>query len=215
MEDIESFSSKTSHDPKTFFLPSSTQLFLYTIIGLILLVLTNAQAIWGYFNTKPLQREDLDFLFENRAEKLGQFINWLTDLQWLLQTLFWTVAGITVYLLVWIVSNVITNLRNDIVAGEYVHPPSYSNVRYWGSIIASKVFLFISSVILVTYTVVCLKYVLPYLSKLFYTAIFSFELPESLLELAISIIGVSAMLYVLALVSKIFINTWKFIYKGL
>jgi hypothetical protein len=211
---IESHSSSVGATSKRFLLPSGTQLLLYALVGILLLIALNLKNAWDYLNHTVLQPQGgLDNIISEKAPAVHKFLNSLSQ-SIALQVVFWIFVGCVVYIIIWFIRNIATNILNDIVADKYVHPASYNRSMYWGSILARKVFFWISVIVLVFYLVTGTR-LLVYLSNLAYRFTVNFNLVHSLWEFVQIIAATTGLIYVLILIVHVAVNSWRFMYKDL
>jgi hypothetical protein len=212
--DIESHSTNIGSSSKQFLLPSGTQLFLYALTGILLLLVLNIKNAWHYLNSTVLESQGgLDKILSQKAPGVHSFLSYLSQ-SIILQVIFWILVGCIVYVIFWFVRNITTNLLNDIVADKYVHPTAYKRFAYWESILARKVFFAISVVVLILFLATSAR-VLMYLASLAYDSFAHFQLANSLLELLQIVASTTGLIYILVLIGHIVINSWRFIYKDL
>lgn len=193
--------------------PSRHRVISELIIGTILLAFLNSRAIWSYLNSNHwLQSQQLDFgdILNAKIQHIYYYFSGLAGGRFL-QIVFWLIVGCLIYLLIWFMINIITDIRNDIVADSYVHPRFYNRAAYWQSIIFDRILLVSIVVVFLVYIFLFLKF-LPKLAKLCYEALQSFSLPHSPLVIVACIIGLAVLLQALGLLSRLLINAWKYIY---
>lgn len=211
---IHSYNSRTSATLKLL-IPGTPQILLDLIVGILVLLALNARAIWHYF-TRGITDDSQVALGSLISEKLP----FLADLSDRLsqgrfvQVVFWLFVGCVVYMFIWLIGNFITNIRNDIVADEYLHPKYYNRAGYWGSVMAHKMMFICTLFILIAYIYAGAK-LLALLAGQCYQTLLNFSWLRS------PIILIAAVL-VSALVIQIFFfllgfvrNTWRIIYRGL
>lgn len=215
MEDIHSYNSRAAPGIKQLLVPSPAQIFLNLIIGILILALLNIKGIWQFFTTGVTADSTIDFgsLINDRLPWVTGFIYNLTHGR-IIQVLFWLFVGCIVYMMIWFLGNFFTNIRNDIVADEYVHPQFYNRVGYWGSVFARKIFFISIVMVLIAYIYAGLKLIAS-LAALSYQSISIFQLPMSMVVLAGSIMGVAIAIQVFQVLFKISKNSWQVIYKDL
>jgi hypothetical protein len=211
---IESHSSSVGTTSQQFLLPSGTQLLLYALIGILLVLALNLKNAWDYLNKTVLKPQGgLDRILAQKAPGLHHSLNSLSQ-SIALQVVFWIFVGCIVYVFIWFIRNITTNILNDIVADKYVHPISYNRSTYWGSILARKVFFWASITVLVLYLVSGTR-LLVYLSDLAYRFTVDFSLSHSLLEFMQIIAAATGLIYLLILIVHIAVNSWHYMYKDL
>lgn len=198
---------------KGFLVPDPTGVVLYFSVSVVLLGLLNSKALWHWLNGSLVVSDSgaaLPVTYTPTIDRLWAFVS---ESQ-LLQVLFWVVVGIVAYTLVWFVWNVINNLRNDIVASDYVHPSSYTRLNYWRSVLASKVIFVVSIIVLLVYLVLFFK-LFSVIANLSLSAVDNFRLINSLVLLISSPLAGTFLIYFLVILGRVAKNSWESIYKGL
>jgi hypothetical protein len=213
---LQSYSSASTigATSKNFLVPSWSQLVLYLLISILLLIIFNLGGLWSYLNSVILAPEGgLDSVLAEHASGVRHFLNAASQ-SIILQIIFWVCIGSLIYVLIWFIRNVVVNILNDVVADQYIHPPSYSRFNYWGSVIARKVFFAISTLVLLFYFFASWRLVSSFAAlarKLVTQPITSHSVAE-LIGIALVIM---AVLHTLILIIHIVTNSWRFIYRDL
>lgn len=211
---IESHSSSVGTTSKQFILPSGAQLLLYALISILLLLALNVKNAWDYLNNTVLVPQGgLDSILAQKAPGIHKFIGSVSQ-SIALQVVFWIFVGCVVYVFIWFMRNITTNVLNDIVADKYVHPESYKRSKYWGSILARKVFFWSSTAVLVLYLITGTR-LLVYLSQLAYRFTVDFHLVHSLWQYVQIVAAATGLIYILILIIHVCVNSWHFMYKDL
>lgn len=208
--EIKSHNSSSNKFAWQFFVPSITEIILYALTSLVLLTVVNVSAIWDYLSGNPSGRQYAEELFGQGSGDgiLG------TSLQGRIsQIVVWGLMGILIYTVVWFVKNILTNLRNDVIADEYIHPRSYSRKNYWKSIAIRKVFFVGILAVLAGYIYLCVK-LFPIFSSYYLNAITNFSASSLINALAV-IAGMAILLHILVALSRLAINSWQFIHADL
>jgi len=200
---------------KRFLLPSWPKILLYLLIGSLVLVAWDARPIWNQYNNGILLQNSVSIGSVTpkpgglAARAFDNLINGRVA-----QIVFWAFAGCAAYVVIWFITNIFTNLRNDVVADEFIHPPGYNRKGYWESVLARKSFLIAAVITLVGSIFMSLR-LMPLLARFFITSLQPFKLWPSSGEFAGSIIGAAAVVYVLILVLHIAFNAWRTVYTDL
>jgi hypothetical protein len=201
----------TSRD---FLVPSWSQLILYLLISLLLLIIFNLGRFWDYLNLVILAPgEGVDSLLAEHASSLHRIFS-VASQSIILQVIFWIGIGSLVYILIWFIRNVVINILNDVVAASYIHPPSFNRFSYWESVIARKVFFGISLAVLMFYLFAGWRLV-GSLADLAATEVSKFADLHSMLKLAGIVLIAMALIHSLILIGHITANSWRFIYRDL
>jgi hypothetical protein len=199
---------------KNFLLPSGAQLLLYVLVAFLLLITLNIGRAWDYLNKIVLKPQGgLDSIIATNAPGFHKILNSLSQ-SIILQVTFWVFVGCVVYVIIWFVKNIAINLLNDITADQYVHPTTYKSYRFWGSILARRIFFWISAIILVFYLIASIR-VIVYLGSLCYKFIVDFHSVRSSLQLLAALAAVTGLIYILVLIVHITVNSWRLMYKDL
>jgi hypothetical protein len=190
--------------------PGALQIALYLFIAGLLLVLFNAADIWEAVNPDRSNGGTSD-----ESVTVSQDGVWssLTSGR-LPQILFWGLIGMVMYGGVWFAWNVLTNLRNDMAADEFVHPKTYSRARYWSTVWGHKIIFAISALVLVVYGYVLFK-LLMVLADSSYISVNDFSFPGTILKIGVSVVAIALMLHVFALLLRVSVNSWRSVYKDL
>ena len=214
MKSIRSHSSDNTPFLRQFIVPSPVQILLYILSGLVILGAINSRAIWQYLNNDPLgQQRAVSIFVENSGSQSGSgFLSSLAQGR-LPQILLWTLIGIVIYSVIWFIKNLLNNVRNDIVADEYVHPKSYNRLGYWRSILVRKAFFAFNIAVLLGFFYAAAR-LLPLVSSLFYQSIHNFRLADISGVLVSSLI-VAFLMHILVVVIHTTVNSWRFIYADL
>lgn len=195
--------------------PNGAQVFLDIIIALLLLAAFNVRGIWYFFTTGITadSQVDLGSLIDEKTPALQTILDNLAHGRFI-QILFWLFVGCIVYILIWLVGNFFTNIRNDIIADEYVHPRFYNRAGYWGSIFSRKIIFASITMVLAAFLYAGLKLTAA-LANLCYYALKDFEILVSSFELLGSLLAVATLVQIFFMLTKIAINCWQLIYKDL
>lgn len=212
MLEIKSHNSSPTQAFRSLLVPSLTEALLYLFISMLLLALLKAQAIWHWV-TGNLATSSSSSIPAAHPSAIHSFWTFISQGR-LPQILFWITVGIVVYSLIWFAWNIINNVRNDIVAADYVHPRSYNRKGYWESVLARKAVFVISVIVLFSYAVVVFKLFLV-MADLSYAAIESSTLLNSLTLVASSALVGALSIYFLVVLGRLVGNSWQAIYKDL
>jgi hypothetical protein len=212
-KNISSYNSSIEFRDNLF--PGMMQLIFCTLLAIILLAILNGRAIWTYLTTglAPNSTVDLGSVINRYAPWTYKVFDFVTHGR-VSQMLFWVFVGCVAYMLIWLGGNVLTNIRNDIVADAYVHPKFYNRSGYWSSILSRKVF-FVCLMIIFLIFLYTFGRLAQVMANLTFQSIADFEVVRSLLTIAGSILGLAVLIYCLTLLLRIIRNTWRYIYKDL
>jgi hypothetical protein len=198
----------------TFFLPTVYQVILYFLVSCLLLIMLNLGKAWKYLNDTVLKPQGgLDSVIATNTPSLHKILNSISQ-SIILQVIFWVFVGCVVYVLIWFVKNITINILNDITADQYVHPKSYHRSSFWSSIIARRIFFWISVIILIVYLSVSMRFI-AYLANICYDAVVKFSPLQSSLDILESALVVTGIIYILVVILHIAVNSWRLMYKDL
>lgn len=212
---IRSYNSRTSEALKRLFIPTPPQLILDVTLAVLILLSLNARAIWHYF-TQGITADSqvqLGNLISERLPFITETLDRLAHSR-LGQILFWLFLGCVVYLFIWLIGNFVTNIRNDIVADEYLHPKSYNRAGYWGSVLAHKVMFICTVIILLAYIFAGSKLII-LLGGLCYQALLDFYWLRSSVTLLGALLVSAVVLQIFFFLLGFVRNTWQVIYRDL
>jgi len=214
-KNIQSYNSRLVANLQQLFIPTLPQIFLDLVVAAVLLAVLSGRTLWDYFigDTTILKSSIITIINGQNTEGLYEFLDKLTHGRWI-QIAFWLFVGCVVYILVWFVGTILINIRNDILAAKFVHPPSYSRTNYWESIIGRKVLLICLVVVLLGYISVFLKVGL-LLSTLGFLAVTDFKPLQSSAEIISSIVVAAIMLQIWWMLGRLTLNSWRLVYKDL
>jgi hypothetical protein len=200
---------------KELLIPSGPKVWLDVTLAVLLLILLNVRGLWDYFTTGVLDADQTDVsdVINDKAQGLHHFLDRISQGRFL-QVVFWLFVGCVVYMIIWFVRSIFTNIRNDFVADEYVHPISYNRNIYWESVIARKLFFVSVLVVFIAYVIIGFKLALV-LASLCYNAIVNHELSHTLIVITSSIVVTALMIQILTVLMHLLGRAWKLIYTDL
>jgi hypothetical protein len=212
--ELQSHNSAIGATSKHFILPSGSQILLYMLISVLLLISLNLKKIWDYLNhTVLVPQGGLDSVIAQNAPGVHKVLSSLSQ-SIILQVLFWICVGCVIYIFVWFVKNISINLINDMVADNYVHPTAYKRFKYWESLVARKVFFWVIFVVLTLFIITGLR-LLTYLANICYTEILNFKTAHSLIVIPESLLATTGLIYIAVLLIHLAVNSWQLISKDL
>lgn len=204
------YNSRPSLSLRQFFIPTLSQSSLYLLISSLVLILTNAHAIWKLFSNNYLAKASFNEFVNQSAPSVTQHINKLQNSRLPLYIL-WGVIGCSVYIIMWFISTTAINIRNDLIADSYLHPKDYNRQKFWRSVIGHKTFLLFLSITLIAYVYTFVRF-LGTTSKLFYSAIENFRLSPSVIEILLSIATMAILIHILIVLLHLVYNSGRDIY---
>jgi hypothetical protein len=197
-------------NPWRFLKPGLPQLVLYLASTLILLLVFNLSRIWSLLTSGGTGLSEIA-----ASNASGLYKAWhIFSNSNLIAGFWWGLLGCAIYLVIWFFRSLITNIRNDLVVANYVHPVTYKEYLFWRALILRKVFFGLSLLALLIYSFATLKTVAA-------LANFSFWRIETGLnvigycQLAGIILVGMLLLHGFTLLMKLTLNFWQFIYRDL
>jgi len=127
---------------------------------------------------------------------------------------FWAIIGCLIYLFIWFVKSLVTNLQNDFIADMYQHPSAYNRSKFWTNVIGHKI-LFVVTVLISLIYAYSLFVILPLLSRQAYQSVKFFDSGLNVLYVMIIIAGMMILFHLFFLLIHMLQNMWKIIYKDL
>lgn len=210
---IKSHNTENITLERQLFLPSLIEMLLYILTSVILLLASNVKAIWDYLSFDPAGQHKAAALINGSGNETSAGILGSSLQGRLGQMIIWGVVGVAIYVVIWFLRNTIINLRNDLVADEFVHPRSYNRSRYWQSIIARKAFFGFMSIVFIGFIYLLFK-LFPVLSSMFFFG--THQLDQShITQLVGSLLALAVLLHVLVVLARMTINSWRYIYSDL
>lgn len=209
MAQIESESEKKLHYARNFFKPGLAEVFLYFLIGLILMVVYNSADIIHRLGSNYIGNpENLKANFTNLSTGFSNSFS--TALGGRLgQIILWSFVGALAYIALWLAKNVLNSFENDIISDHYLHPSTYSRLGYWGSSFSVKIFLAAMLLISLGYAVVAVKAILPALALLAGSAAYNFRWEVSPGYLLFSVVAAGLVLYIGMVLFRLVAHLWK------
>jgi hypothetical protein len=196
--------------PGKFLKPEPPQLILYFALSLLLLLAINIPHIWILLTSGGPGLSEI--VGSNTG---GLYKAWhVFSNSNLLAGFFWGVLGCAIYLAIWFFRSLVTNIRNDLVVANYVHPVTYKEYLFWRSLILRKVFFGLSLVAMLIYLVAGYKTI----AALAYFCFWRIENGLHLLgysQLLGSLVAGILLLHGFTLLLKLTLNFWQFIYRDL
>lgn len=207
--ELHSHSSDLDKTLRRFFIPSLVDFIVYLVLGAILLLVLNHQAISNLLHADTLTPTDVAHLvFSTRFELIGTALNHPIFGR-LSLLLFWAFIGCVTYMVLWLVQYLLTTAREDYVEGQqYVHPKTFNKSSYWQSIIAHNIFLFSAIVVFLGFAYLSLRMFLPMLSKLFYVGLLTAPALVGFADLILSILLISFVLYFSQMLWRVLRSAW-------
>jgi len=198
---------------KKFVFPNGFQLLLYFLLSVLIVIFINAKTAWKDLSDSVLLPQNglhdlvqpggtVDMVWRNIANSQLPLI------------VFWALIGCLIYLFIWFVKSIVTNLQNDMIADLYQHPSTYSRSGFWANVIGHKV-LFVTAVLVTIIYIYALFIFLPLVSHQAYRSIKYFESSLDILYVVIIIAGIMLLIHMFLLLIHMILNMWKIIYKDL
>jgi hypothetical protein len=213
--DTKSHNTRSDIALKELLIPSAAQIWLDFTIAVVLLALLNIRGLWAYFAHGILDasQSDVSDIINQKGQGVHNFLDTISKGRFL-QIVFWLFVGCVVYMLIWFVRSFFTNIRNDIVADEYMHPFTYNRNTYWQSVIARKLFFVSILVIFIGFTITGFKLALV-LAGLTYSSIEAHDSAHSVVQVLGSIIVTALLIQIFVILLRLLSRSWKLIYTDL
>lgn len=171
------------------FLPSWAEFGVYTVLSLIMLVFGSFTVIrsWLGIGNDTLQLSELVPFTVNQSSVMPS----------LATALFWSGVGSVVYILMWLVSNMLIAVRNDVVAVEDfikpTHAPKVQSARF--EFIESMLLRLAALVAIVGFSVITISILLPLYLGMFRSAVLHWQDITRLLDGAIGLLGLAVVFH--------------------
>ena len=209
----ESYNSRLAQSVKTFFPPSWLEILIYSLVACLLLGLLNYRVFLGGVGINSgFSGTTLDGYLRDKLTGASDVISRLLQGR-IASILFWAFLGSLIYMMIWVVQNLVINIENDVQAGKFVGLQAQTDRRraYWHSVISSKVFFICSLLVLIIYGIALVNFFLPLASKSFGLAFSASTFPKNIISIAVSLIATAVFLYLLVLALRIVAHSWRWI----
>lgn len=209
MAQILSQNEKSTNTLKDFFVPSFAAVFLYFLLGSILLLTYAYSRILGWFSNDYLESAGrLDQSLQVFGKGFGHSFD--TALGGRLgQAIVWSLLGALVYILIWFVKNMLNSVENDFITDRYLHPKTYNRTKFLGVAIGELVFFLALLIVLAVYTFIGLKVVMPAAASLLSSSLSHFRFPISILYIVLSVVVPAIAVYVWVIVTQMLTRLWQ------
>jgi len=194
--------------------PDRYLFYLETIVSLCLLILFNGRAFQNFLSSQlgvQITTRDISDVF---SEKLSSFFSFFGNSLGgrLPQILVGMLIGSAVYLAFWLINNIATDVRNDIVADSYQHPLSYNRSLYWRFIVTDRLLLVCVVITFLGYLYMFLK-LLPVLAKALYIVLQDYSWASGFLEMIAIVAATVILLHGLFVLGRILVNAWRYVFS--
>jgi hypothetical protein len=212
---VQSHNTGLSPALKELLLPGVAQSFIDLTLAGVLLMILKINALWAYFTTGVLAgtQTDIGEIINQKAQGLHRFLDSISQGRFL-QIVFWLFIGCIVYLLIWFTRSLFTNIRNDMIADEYVHPGGYNRAVYWESIIARKGFFACILIILIAFTIAGFKIAI-LLAQTSISDVESLGSAHSLFKMVSAVFITAVMIHIFNILARLLGRAWNLIYTDL
>lgn len=209
MPQIESHNETSGHSASNFFKPSMSEVILYILLSIILLLVLNSGDIIHKLSSNYIgPPEHLKTNFTTLASSFNNSFSSALGGR-LGQIILWSFIGAFTYICLWLAKNVLNSFENDIISDHYLHPSNYSRAGYWGSSFSVKIFLAAMILISAAYLFVVLRAVLPALAALAGSAVYNFHPTISVFYLLFCICGLALVIYIAKVLLRLVAHLWK------
>ena len=210
---LESYNSHLAHQVKNFFPPSWLEIVIYFLFSAVILGTLNYKVFTNSLgNNSGVSQTNLNSYLSNKLGESTDFLSRLLQGR-VSSILFWAFLGSIIYMLIWVVQNVIINVENDMQAGEFVGLRNQAGRKqaYWHSVVSSKVFFVCTLIALIIYFILFVDFLLPVCSRAFGLAFSSGHFPGNLWSIVLSVVGAAIFLYILMLALRTVARSWRWI----
>jgi hypothetical protein len=209
MAQILSQNERSRNTLKDFFVPSFAAGFLYVLLGIILLLLYTFSQIIGWFGNDYLDsadklHESLHVFNTGLARSFDSALGGRLG-----QVVVWSLLGALCYILIWFVKNMFNSVENDLIVDRYLHPNNYNRSQFLGVAVGELIFFIAMLIVLLIYTFIGLKVVLPAAASLASSAANHFKLPDSALYILLSVLVPIAAIYIWTIFAKLLPRLWQ------
>jgi hypothetical protein len=194
---------------KDFFVPSFAGGFLICLLGGILLLTYTFSQILGWFGNDYLSSAN------KLNQSLGVFNKGLSNSfdsalgGRLGQVIVWSFVGALVYILIWFIKNMFNSVENDFIIDRYSHPQGYNRSKFFGLAIGELAFFIAMLIILIGFTFVGLKVIMPAAASLMSSAVNHFRVPNSVLYIALSVLVPVFAIYFWTIFARLMARLWE------
>jgi hypothetical protein len=209
MARILSQNERSQNTLKDFFVPSLAANILFILLGAILLLVYTFSQILGWFGNDYLDsahklNQNLQVFNKGLSSSFDSALGGRLG-----QIIVWSFVGALVYILIWFVKNMFNSVENDLIIDRYSHPQNYNRTKFFG-VALGELFLFIAMlIVLVVYTFLGLKVILPAAASLMSSSINHFHLSSSILYLALSVAVPMLAIYFWTIFAKVMTRLWQ------
>lgn len=212
-EKIESYNSHLAHSVRNFFPPSWLEFLIYLLSSAILLCLMNYHVFTSSIGLNSgISQDNLNGYLHDKITHSTDFISKL--LQGRAGSLvFWAFLGSIIYMIVWVVQNLIINLENDVQASGFVGIKGQESKKqaYWHSVISSKIFFICAVIAAISYSITLFNFLLPVVSHVFGLAIVNFQSIRSTLSIMLALLITVLLLYLFVFSLRVVVRAWQWI----
>jgi len=209
---IESYNSHMAHSVKSLFPPSWVEAVIYFLSALVLLGILNYRAFTNNLGTRSgVDQTTLNSYLHDKLANSTDFISRLLQGR-IASILFWAFLGSFIYMIIWIVQNLIVNIENDVEAGKFKGLESAEKKQaYWHSVISSKIFFGCAVLVSIIYLVALINFFLPVASRSFGLAVTDYHPLKSFFSIIVSTFFTALLLYILILTIRAVNRAWHWI----
>jgi hypothetical protein len=209
MARFRSESEIESHEARKFFAPSWTEVILYLLISMIIMVGLNTGDIIQRLSSSVVGspqnlKANFDTLFNGFSHSFSTALGGRLG-----QMLLWSFVGALAYVGLWLAKNILNSFENDVISDHYLHPSTYSRAGYWGSSFSVKIFLAAQVLIIAGFLFALVTSLLPAMAALAGSASYNFDWSSSPLYLLFAVLGTACLIYVAVVLFKLLAHLWK------
>ena len=190
---------------KDFLTPSYSAIFMYFVIGFLILTILNFDTIRNIvFGNSIIGTQDITLY----SDRLSAVWSWLGNI---IVWVFWGIVGLTIYAVIWLIQNVIEIGEEEEKESQYVKQNISVKKSYWQTTMSSNILLVSLVFIWLAYTLFFVWLHLGLLSNLLVNGLYNFPQTIAIFYLVFSILMSAFLVYIFQLVSELAVHSWRII----
>jgi len=210
-QEIQSYSTQQQRkrEARHFFIPDTSEFFLYIIIGFMVIAFIEAKNLWTYFNQNVVGAQDsFSGVFSQNAPALDKVSQAITGGP-ILQFLFWALFGIFIYIFYWFGKSLVIDFYNDFIIGRYyIAQINLDEKKYWSTIIL-RIGIFILSLVLFIGFLYAGGRLIYTLSNVFFSELTNFHWLKSSLNMIAAVLCTAILIHILIVVIRSISISWR------
>jgi hypothetical protein len=206
MAKIKSQSELSVRSMSDFFVPTLPVAILYFLIGGILLAVYDSHQILSWLGISD--SSDTTASLQSLSSHLNNSLSTAFGGR-IGSIVIWSLVGAITYIIIWLANNLVNSFENDIIVDNYLHPAGFNRAGYWGSTMAGIVFLATMLIILVFYSYIALKVLLPAAALLTNNSVINFRPLQSLGYIGLCLLLSTLIVYIWTRMVKLLAHLWQ------